>query len=1535
MALFFDFRVQSPIDNVNYTNLKYHKDYILLAALSFNEQSRGTVQIFTDEGENLREAFMKNAYAPLTCDWHPTKKLLVVGWETGTLTQWSPLSKRVEHIEANHDNDIVYIIFSGNGKTLFVLDSDANVSIWGVIIENRVSFEKQFNIRIPLPTGTSIVSCLYKVAYTMDTDDESTQPAARQANRPLTSRRPKTAAGGRPKTAMLREKAEFNSKAKELAQIVFAVDKGAIYAVSDNGRWAQLTQTSNDIRIMLYSASTRKLIVVSNNLIMTIFAMATDTTLTELTTAKLGGKAEKFNMISAGISLIAFVSGEPVVRMLDLEKDENYVLHINQQKGYSPTKQHFQCLTFNDNKNILMAGSDDGVLATWKMLPPKLDEENRELQWSLLQMKDLSVEIIGMVNGGDHSSFATNHGSEIIILSEQSMICDWRYNVTGLQIAPNVIHFVNTKLSIQKEERFDMTLRGVSISDMYCCVWNGNKVKTFQLLFDSNVSTPENKLNKVFVAEFTCDSHKVILIDNSLLTLENEKVFVRMFNGTVKQTFKFNEMEGNPIITAVNNSNAVIGTSNGIIKVYHSSEKGTIKQSSHELDIKISCPGLSKITSLSVNSDGTKVAFNGSIIVETDAMDESRLYVWDVANAIVRYFDFEYGLNDIDAGEDSGFFDEDVTSDQYRSKNEFSREVAGRYPLTHVWDRTYNYVLMCEAVVQANLGGLEGQDLATRMQYGPKKQLSPSIIVTLFLADDKSLLINDFYGKPEQFVAFYACDIPYHYFISGYEDNSDRTEDNYQNKVENVKKVYRPKMSKINIINNRLIYGDKDQPYDVEEVQQNRSIVYFSPHIAAKLMKNFVGVSKIDESMMSALIQFNYYLTQGNMDEAYKSIKSIRKEAIWENMAKMCVKTKRIDVARECLGYMKHARAAAAINALGKGDTTDVKIGTLAIELGMKEEAKELLQGKDCASALNAFYQNSGRFTEAIDVAEKSDRIHLKTTHYNYGKYIQKSINKIDEESNEFQLMLKQFEAAEVTERELPNFYLTKDEILKLTEYAKNTNAHYIYRWLGKYYENEYHDETEALDYYNKGEDFENVVRILLNNGKEAEAKNLADRDPKACLILGKYYIKKSKVKEAINMYRQAGATTTALRLCRDNNMTDYLMSIALQSSEADMLNTAYFFEKEPGYEDKAIILYHKAGQVDKAIELALKAKKYEALNSIVESLDENSDPDIVITCAKFFMKNDQFDKAVNLLTIIKEYELATNLIHEHHIPVNDELIEKLTPLDAEPNTPEAKKRLVILEKLGDAAFEQGRYHVATQKYTQSGNKLSAMKALLKSGDTKKIIMFANVIRQKETYILAANYLQSTKWRDEQSLMNDIIRFYLKGEAYESLANFYLSCGESEIDEYHNYEKAIAAMNEGLKTMEKIKDPAKSRSMIEQTRQIMTKIAKFLKPMKLYPDNSNLAIDEMKDLLKDQNVLSVVRPAHIYGVIIQHYADKKDNNTAYKYIEEFTAKYPNMPIDKAIPKDKVISICTELGKPIPKMKERNMKRRDSSFEGFN
>ena len=49
----------------------------------------------------------------------------------------------------------------------------------------------------------------------------------------------------------------------------------------------------------------------------------------------------------------------------------------------------------------------------------------------------------------------------------------------------------------------------------------------------------------------------------------------------------------------------------------------------------------------------------------------------------------------------------------------------------------------------------------------------------------------------------------------------------------------------------------------------------------------------------SALLEFSYNLAINNMDEAFRAVKAIKSTAVWENMAHLCIKNKRLDVAGE------------------------------------------------------------------------------------------------------------------------------------------------------------------------------------------------------------------------------------------------------------------------------------------------------------------------------------------------------------------------------------------------------------------------------------------------------------------------------------------------------------------------------------------------------------------------------------------------------------------------------------------------------------
>ena len=85
------------------------------------------------------------------------------------------------------------------------------------------------------------------------------------------------------------------------------------------------------------------------------------------------------------------------------------------------------------------------------------------------------------------------------------------------------------------------------------------------------------------------------------------------------------------------------------------------------------------------------------------------------------------------------------------------------------------------------------------------------------------------------------------------------------------------------------------------------------PRLVRRALRDFAGLKSVNDEIKRALMDFSFFLTIGDMDAAYKAVRLIKEPRVWESMALMCVKTKRLDVAEVCLGMMGHARGARAV----------------------------------------------------------------------------------------------------------------------------------------------------------------------------------------------------------------------------------------------------------------------------------------------------------------------------------------------------------------------------------------------------------------------------------------------------------------------------------------------------------------------------------------------------------------------------------------------------------------------------------------------
>jgi len=131
-----------------------------------------------------------------------------------------------------------------------------------------------------------------------------------------------------------------------------------------------------------------------------------------------------------------------------------------------------------------------------------------------------------------------------------------------------------------------------------------------------------------------------------------------------------------------------------------------------------------------------------------------------------------------------------------------------------------------------------------------------------------------------------------------------------------------------------------------EEEEQKKEEETSKMLILRNPMKDFTGLESVDEVTKKAILNFSHYLTVGNMDEAYNSVRNINNKTVWQNMAQMCVKTKRLDVAMVCLGNMRFARGARATRETENEKEIEARLAMVAIQLNMIDEAKALY--KEC-----------------------------------------------------------------------------------------------------------------------------------------------------------------------------------------------------------------------------------------------------------------------------------------------------------------------------------------------------------------------------------------------------------------------------------------------------------------------------------------------------------------------------------------------------------------------------------------------------------
>lgn len=500
-------------------------------------------------------------------------------------------------------------------------------------------------------------------------------------------------------------------------------------------------------------------------------------------------------------------------------------------------------------------------------------------------------------------------------------------------------------------------------------------------------------------------------------------------------------------------------------------------------------------------------------------------------------------------------------------------------------------------------------------------------------------------------------------------------------------------------------------------------------------IEGFEGVDPSNAESIATMVNFFFHLHGGCLDKAYFAILCDQNsQHAWNKLAQASVTHNCIDIAERCLIKLGNVVGVASVRKAEK----DVALAEAAIQLGMYSEAEKIYKAANRPELLCELYRRQGLYEEASQVNEG---LCIKASKVNFQIEKQKDYHQhlvICSNNHSSSAMRKSFSSKQVVITKL----IQANESVEA--FLKQENDIELFKWYAKYLENRGNlDGAKAI--YTAVDDNISLVRIACLEGDLSGGFTVVKQTKSSggAYYLARYLEANGDIKEAIDCFGRSGMFHYAIRLSKIFGIHDELAHFASKCETPKAIECANYLENL-GYQEKAAEIYLKIQYHENALKIIAKlpldgntARLKAEVLSIADNLDSNESMMAITDCATIMLRSGMYKNAIQLLQKRSmDIESILQICSENDIIFNEAILNEVMTHFKE------KMDKVQFMKIALLCENQDNHILACKLYTQGGNRPKAIKSLLYTGDTKKILAYAFTSRSSEVYIMVANYLQ-------------------------------------------------------------------------------------------------------------------------------------------------------------------------------------------------